>query len=108
MTAEHLPGALMRRLTRASTGNLVAALRASATATDPVDREVWGEPDNWLRSGMRIDIGSRAAGRAGAPGTPAATWHYHDARHKLLFGGNHVLPHITPSVGFETAPSTCR
>ena len=104
VTAEHLPGALMRRLTRAGAGNLVAALRASATATDPVDREVWGEPDDWLRSGMRIDIGSRQLAVLETPGHTRGHVVFHDARHKLLFGGDHVLPHITPSVGFETAP----
>jgi glyoxylase-like metal-dependent hydrolase (beta-lactamase superfamily II) len=26
---------------------------------------------------------------------------YHDPEHRLLFAGDHVLPHITPSLGFE-------
>src|SRR6185437_14392161 len=30
---------------------------------------------------------------------------FHDARAGLLFAGDHVLPHITPSIGFEPLPA---
>ena len=31
---------------------------------------------------------------------------YHDPASRILFAGDHVLPHITPSIGFEQAPVT--
>ena len=37
--------------------------------------------------------------------TPAATWYSPMPTAGLLFAGDHVLPHITPSIGFQEAPS---
>jgi len=30
---------------------------------------------------------------------------FHDRQAKLVFAGDHVLPHITPSIGFESVPA---
>ncbi len=63
----------------------------------PYDPTVWTPPDVWLEDGDRV-------GRLEAVSTPGHTQGhlvYRDEDRSLLFSGDHVLPHITPSIGFE-------
>lgn len=57
-------------------------------------------PDIWLPPG-RIGLGSFALDAIETPGHTRGHLVFHAADAGLLFAGDHVLPHITPSIGFE-------
>src|SRR5262249_1792121 len=82
---------------------LLAAL-AAAPVTDEVNPDDWARPDDWLRAGMVVEVGSRSLHVIETPGHTLGHVVFHDTDAGLLFAGDHVLPHITPSIGFEAAP----
>jgi glyoxylase-like metal-dependent hydrolase (beta-lactamase superfamily II) len=69
------------------------------------ERDVpFGPPDGWLDDGDRIAL---RAGKLEVVATPGHTRGHvvlRDDAAGLLFAGDHVLPHITPSIGFEHSP----
>ena len=65
----------------------------------------YGEPDEWLTSGQRIDLGDRTLKVIATPGHTRGHLVFADLTAGLLFAGDHVLPHITPSISFEPAPA---
>jgi len=67
---------------------------------DPVDAG-WEYPDDWFRGGERIDAGTLRLDVVPTPGHTQGHVVYHDTDAGILFGGDHVLPTITPSIGFE-------
>jgi glyoxylase-like metal-dependent hydrolase (beta-lactamase superfamily II) len=93
---------------------VVLLRRAGATALadelerlelEPYERDMpVGNPDIWLRGGEEIDCGGRAIVAHATPGHTRGHMVFEDAVDGLLFTGDHVLPRITPSVGFERAP----
>jgi glyoxylase-like metal-dependent hydrolase (beta-lactamase superfamily II) len=62
-------------------------------------------PDEWIASGQEFDLGTRTLTAINTPGHTRGHVVFADAAAGLLFAGDHVLPHITPSIGFEEAPS---
>ena len=65
------------------------------------DRSVWLPPDTWLSGQSRIAVGDRIIDAVPTPGHTQGHFVYADQAAGLLFAGDHVLPTITPSVGFE-------
>jgi glyoxylase-like metal-dependent hydrolase (beta-lactamase superfamily II) len=63
----------------------------------------WEEPDEWLADGMVLDLGRRTLRAIHTPGHTAGHVVFHDEVSSLLFAGDHVLPRITPSIGFQPA-----
>jgi glyoxylase-like metal-dependent hydrolase (beta-lactamase superfamily II) len=63
-------------------------------------------PDEWLIDGQRVRHGDRALTVVATPGHTQGHVVFHDVESRLLFAGDHVLSTITPSIGFEPAPST--
>ena len=61
----------------------------------------WEAPDEWLRDGQVIGHGGRSLDVVATPGHTRGHVVFHDAGSGLLFAGDHVLPTITPSIGFE-------
>jgi glyoxylase-like metal-dependent hydrolase (beta-lactamase superfamily II) len=61
----------------------------------------WGLPDRWLTDGEVVRVGSRALDVVETPGHTQGHVVFHDREASLLFAGDHVLPTITPSIGFE-------
>jgi glyoxylase-like metal-dependent hydrolase (beta-lactamase superfamily II) len=61
----------------------------------------WEAPDEWLRDGQVIAHGGRSLDVVATPGHTRGHVVFHDAGGGLLFAGDHVLPTITPSIGFE-------
>ena len=104
-TAQHLPKGLLDRLRAGGAASLVDELVRAESATDPVDLREWAEPDEWLSDGMAIPVGGRTLSVLATPGHTRGHVVFHDAQARLLFAGDHVLPHITPSIGFESAPA---
>ena len=75
-----------------------------ATMDRPHDPD-WEMPDEWLRAGP-LDTGAgRTVEVVETPGHTQGHVVFHDVENGLLFAGDHVLPTITPSIGFEAVLS---
>jgi len=92
-----------QRLVRCGAGDL--AQRISGTAVPDDEAEMpYGLPDEWLHDGDVVEL---AEGTLQAVHTPGHTRGHIVFRHdeaQVLFSGDHILPRITPSLGFEWAP----
>ena len=75
----------------------------SATRTRQSTASLYEFPDEWIDSGARITVGARTVTAIHTPGHTRGHLVFHDAAARVLFTGDHVLPHITPSIGFEPA-----
>jgi glyoxylase-like metal-dependent hydrolase (beta-lactamase superfamily II) len=85
-------------LRRAGAVELAQSLGLEQTYPDPEDYE---SPDQWLQAPVDVELADRTLGAIATPGHTQGHVVFHDAQAGLLFAGDHVLPHITPSVGFE-------
>jgi glyoxylase-like metal-dependent hydrolase (beta-lactamase superfamily II) len=63
----------------------------------------WQDPDRWLAGGTDLDLRTRTLRVVHTPGHTRGHVIFHDAAAAVMFAGDHVLPHITPSIGFEAA-----
>jgi len=97
------------RLRRAGAHELLRRLEAELPP--PGDPALWESPDEWLDDGAEIVIGDEEDGVGGrrlravaTPGHTKGHLVFADEAADLLFAGDHVLPRITPSIGFEAAP----
>jgi glyoxylase-like metal-dependent hydrolase (beta-lactamase superfamily II) len=70
----------------------------------PPDPAGWRYPTTWLEGDQRIELGSRSLDAVHTPGHTPGHFVYADRAAGLLFAGDHVLPTITPSIGF-TVPA---
>ena len=61
----------------------------------------WDQPDDWLEEGVVEASGNRSLQVVPTPGHTRGHVVFHDVDASLLFAGDHVLPTITPSIGFE-------
>ncbi len=61
-------------------------------------------PDSWIDDGERIGLAERGLDAFATPGHTRGHIVLRDAGAGLLFAGDHILPHITPSIGLETEP----
>jgi glyoxylase-like metal-dependent hydrolase (beta-lactamase superfamily II) len=70
---------------------------------------LWDAPDRWL-GGIDLPLSERTLRVIETPGHTQGHVVFHDREAGLLFAGDHVLPHITPSIGYEnhTAPFPLR
>jgi len=64
----------------------------------------WRLPDQLLRDGDLVELDGRHLQVIGTAGHTRGHVVYFDVCHRLLFAGDHVLPRITPSLGFEPFP----
>ena len=88
-------------LLRAGAGPLVE--RLSRQAPDREGPGDWEKPDEWLAAGQEIDVHGRTLQVVPTPGHTVGHVVFADLANGLMFAGDHVLPHITPSIGFEAA-----
>lgn len=63
------------------------------------------QPDQWIAPEQVFDLGTRTLAAVSTPGHTRGHVVFADSQAGLLFAGDHVLPHITPSLGFQEAPS---
>ncbi|HET8595615.1 MAG TPA: MBL fold metallo-hydrolase [Intrasporangium sp.] len=75
--------------------------RLASYQPPPIDADEWAAPDQWLQDGHVVAVGDRSLAAIETPGHTSGHLVYHDAVAALLFAGDHVLPQITPSIGFE-------
>ena len=85
-------------LGRCGAMELLAKAMRGAPASDS---STWQRPDVWLEDGAKVQAGGRDLTVVHTPGHTAGHVVFHDEPAALLFAGDHVLPHITPSIGFE-------
>jgi glyoxylase-like metal-dependent hydrolase (beta-lactamase superfamily II) len=94
---------LLRRAGAAALAEEIAGLGGGGSTP------FYEEPDTWLDDGTQITVdhgGTERQLRAVAtPGHTRGHLVYADDAAELLFAGDHVLPRITPSIGFEPAPA---
>ena len=68
------------------------------------DLSMWGYPDSWLEGDHPVELGRRTLDAVHTPGHTQGHFVFADRTAGLLFAGDHVLPTITPSIGFEPVP----
>jgi glyoxylase-like metal-dependent hydrolase (beta-lactamase superfamily II) len=81
----------------------MAELWASHATRAAIDLALWEDPDVWLDGDHTIEVGSRSVRAVHTPGHTQGHFVFADLDAGLLFAGDHVLPRITPSIGFEPA-----
>lgn len=69
---------------------------------NPVD---WAFPDVWIEGDRQFDVGHRTLDAVHTPGHTPGHYVYADQAEGVLFSGDHVLPTITPSIGFTVPPA---
>jgi glyoxylase-like metal-dependent hydrolase (beta-lactamase superfamily II) len=99
----HEPGTLaldgqLRRLRRAGADDLH---RRVAARPREVDLTNWAAPDDWIADHAELPAGGRALRAIRTPGHTQGHLVFADVGGGVLFAGDHVLPHITPSIGLE-------
>lgn len=67
------------------------------------DPSGWEPPDEWLDAPAEVALQTRTLQAVPTPGHTRGHLVFADEPSGLLFAGDHVLPHITPSIGLEPA-----
>jgi glyoxylase-like metal-dependent hydrolase (beta-lactamase superfamily II) len=89
-------------LQSAGASDLADAMREIET---PFDKSLWELPDVWLDDRSVVELpGGRRLQVIHTPGHTTGHIVLLDREAGLLFSGDHVLPHITPSLGYEEIP----
>lgn len=78
----------------------LARLWNSVDKPDDFDLALWAPPTRWLEGDHPIALGSRTIDAVETPGHTPGHYVFADQADGLLFAGDHVLPTITPSIGF--------
>lgn len=68
------------------------------------DPAQWEAPDEWIVDGRSFQVGRTGLRAMHTPGHTQGHLVYVGANRNVLFTGDHVLPHITPSLGLERRP----
>jgi len=92
------------RLIAAGATDLAEKMRA-APRPPAADRRAWEAPDTWLDDRSIASVGRRELTAVLTPGHTRGHLVFLEPSTELLFAGDHVLPRITPSIGFEASPS---
>ncbi|MGH9087707.1 MAG: MBL fold metallo-hydrolase [Acidimicrobiales bacterium] len=87
-------------LRAAGAGALVDHFTAATRDAGPGDPTWYEDPDDWLDEGT-THLGGRQVEVIATPGHTRGHVVYYDRVAGLLLAGDHVLPTITPSIGFE-------
>ena len=81
----------------------LAHLFGQDPSSDGRDERSIRYPDSWLDGDLRVEVGERTLDAIHTPGHTQGHYVFADQAAGLLFAGDHVLPTITPSIGFEPA-----
>ncbi|ONI80266.1 MBL fold metallo-hydrolase [Saccharothrix sp. ALI-22-I] len=92
----------IRNLTTWGAPHLADKWRAVVASTGEDELRDFEEPDEWLDE-TDLALEKRVLRVLPTPGHTRGHVVFVDADSSLLFAGDHVLPHITPSIGFEPA-----
>ncbi len=83
----------------------LAELWSQGRADQELDLSLWQYPDTWLEGDFPIPVGARTLDAVHTPGHTPGHYVFADRSDGLLFAGDHVLPTITPSIGFTVPPT---
>jgi glyoxylase-like metal-dependent hydrolase (beta-lactamase superfamily II) len=98
--------ASLAALRRGGAEEMIPPLLETGFGTSPPPPGTWELPDEWFSGGERIPIaGERGLDAIHTPGHTKGHLVFAETSRNLLFTGDHVLPHITPSIGFEAVPA---
>jgi len=97
--ASNVPVTSVEQLRRSGDAALAEAIETSIGAEE-FDADSWEKPDSWLEPG-RYAVGARSLEAVATPGHTRGHLVFHDLDAGLLFAGDHLLPTISPSIGFE-------
>ncbi|MFI9454903.1 MBL fold metallo-hydrolase [Amycolatopsis sp. NPDC052450] len=92
-------------LERCGAGPVVEELARAFGGVRHTEAHLWEQPDEWLTSGKRAIVPGREFDVVHTPGHTAGHVVFVDDEAGLVFSGDHVLPHITPSIGFQPVPA---
>jgi glyoxylase-like metal-dependent hydrolase (beta-lactamase superfamily II) len=90
-------------LRRSGADAVIEALAEQFGGFKRTDLDDWEDPDEWLTPGRRTVLPGRELDVVHTPGHTTGHVVFVDGEAGLLFSGDHVLPHITPSIGFQPA-----
>jgi glyoxylase-like metal-dependent hydrolase (beta-lactamase superfamily II) len=93
------------QMRRSGAGALADAVLGSLRGHAATDRSLWQDPDDWLEEGPIVLEGGGRLDAVATPGHTRGHLVFGDRARGLLFAGDHVLPSITPSIGFEAVPA---
>lgn len=93
-----------RMLRLAGAQPLLEELREAAQRDGDRDGPLASLPDHWLGDGSVVELDERRLAVLHTPGHTRGHVVFADHDAGLLFSGDHVLPHITPSIGLQPAP----
>lgn len=91
----------LQGMRRAGAAALVAPLTAAMTRAGAAGLALWEPPDLLAPDSHLIDLHTRQLTVIATPGHTRGHISLLDPEAKLLFAGDHILPHITPSLGVE-------
>ena len=97
--ASNVPVTSLHQLRRSGEDELAAVVEAM-TESEEFDADGWEKPDVWLDPG-EYAVGARVLEAVATPGHTKGHLVYHDLDAGILFSGDHLLPTISPSIGFE-------
>jgi glyoxylase-like metal-dependent hydrolase (beta-lactamase superfamily II) len=87
-------------------GRALADRLSTLGGLEDVNAKDFEPPDTWFHPGDVIPVDGRLLAVVPTPGHTRGHVVFHDVDGELLFAGDHVLPTITPSIGFEPVFST--
>lgn len=93
--------AQIAQLRRHGGDDVIRALDAIGYGDDS-DPAKWEAPDEWVADGRLFEVGRARLRALHTPGHTVGHLVFDDADRGLLFTGDHVLPQITPSIGYES------
>jgi len=88
---------------RAAGADELAHLFGQDPSSDGRDERSIRYPDSWLDGDVEVRVGERTLDAIHTPGHTQGHYVFSERAAGLLFAGDHVLPTITPSIGFEPA-----
>jgi glyoxylase-like metal-dependent hydrolase (beta-lactamase superfamily II) len=91
----------IERLVSAGAEELVEPVRAAISHAGAAGLALWEPPDLLVGDGHLVELQTRVLEVVATPGHTRGHVSFLDRADRLLFAGDHVLPHITPSLGVE-------
>ncbi|WP_243788071.1 MBL fold metallo-hydrolase [Saccharopolyspora gloriosae] len=93
----------LSKLERGGATELAEVVRDAVAGDQGKPEEGYEPPDEWLKDGAEVELATRTLRVVETPGHTRGHVVFVDERNSLLLAGDHVLPHITPSIGLEAA-----
>ncbi len=95
--------AMLALLRRHGADDLAQRLEERSLDWD-LDPSRWEPPDEWIVDGQSFTVGRTTLSAMHTPGHTQGHLVYVGEDRGVIFTGDHVLPHITPSLGLEHRP----